>query len=243
MKNEYIRQCLDSQLVTNAKDFLNNGNLCSDKASLLPIVVKEDLSRTDQLIGEIRDEVGIIRDEIPNCPKAATLEKICDFYDEVKTKIASTGSFNITTAADEQNIRAMASKTGATAINAQNALSLYKGEIFERFAEPIILTPNNARLLQPQTSNIQLQTGVDYKLNNYPNPFNESTVIEATIPENTSGEIIITDVTGKQVQRVVLSTSKNKVELQGNELGYGIFFYSLYINSEYIQTKKLTRIQ
>ncbi|OFY96843.1 MAG: hypothetical protein A3K10_08685 [Bacteroidetes bacterium RIFCSPLOWO2_12_FULL_31_6] len=84
---------------------------------------------------------------------------------------------------------------------------------------------------------------MDYKLNNYPNPFNESTVIEATIPENTSGEIIITDVTGKQVQRVVLSTSKNKVELQGNELGYGIFFYSLYINGEYIQTKKLIRIQ
>lgn len=243
LKNAYIRQCLDSQLVTDAKDLLNNGNLCSDKASLLPIVIKEDLSRTDQLIGEIRDEVSIIRDEIPNCPKAATLEKICDFYDEVKTKIASTGSFNITTAADEQNIRAMASKTGATAINAQNALSLFKGENIERFAEPIILTPNNARLLQPQASNIQLQTGVDYKLNNYPNPFNESTVIEATIPENTSGEIIITDVTGKQVQRVVLSTSKNKVELQGHELGYGIFFYSLYINSEYIQTKKLTRIQ
>ncbi|MBV6485208.1 MAG: hypothetical protein KFKLKKLM_01761 [Flavobacteriales bacterium] len=36
---------------------------------------------------------------------------------------------------------------------------------------------------------------------------------------------------------------ENKVELRGNELGYGIFFYSLYINGEYIQTKKLTRIQ
>lgn len=243
MKNEYIRQCLDNKLVNQAKDLLDNGNLCSDKASLLPIVIKEDLSRTDQLISEIREEVGIIRDEIPNCPKAATLEKICDFYDEVKSKIASTGSFNILSAADEQTIRVMAAKTGATAINAQNALSLFKGENIERFAEPIILTPNNARLLQPQTSNVQLQTGVDYKLNNYPNPFNESTVLEATIPTNTSGEIVITDVTGKQIQRVVLNNTENKVELRGNELGYGIFFYSLYINGEYVQTKKLTRIQ
>lgn len=243
MKNEYIRQCLDNKLVNQAKDLLDNGNLCSDKASLLPIVIKEDLSRTDQLISEIRDEVVIIRDEIPNCPKAATLEKICDFYDEVKSKIASTGSFNILSSTDEQNIRAMAAKTGATAINAQNALSLFKGEDIERFAEPIILIPNNARLLQPQTSNAQLQSGIDYKLNNYPNPFNESTVLEATIPTNTSGEIVITDVTGKQIQRVVLNNTDNKVELRGNELGYGIFFYSLYINGEYIQTKKLTRIQ
>ncbi|HRP59509.1 MAG TPA: T9SS type A sorting domain-containing protein, partial [Vicingus sp.] len=160
-----------------------------------------------------------------------------------KSKIASTGSFNILSSTDEQNIRAMAAKTGATAINAQNALSLFKGEDIERFAEPIILIPNNARLLQPQTSNAQLQSGIDYKLNNYPNPFNESTVLEATIPTNTSGEIVITDVTGKQIQRVVLNNTDNKVELRGNELGYGIFFYSLYINGEYIQTKKLTRIQ
>jgi type IX secretion system substrate protein len=78
-------------------------------------------------------------------------------------------------------------------------------------------------------------------LNNYPNPFNENTMIEAVLPENSTGEIVINDVTGKQIKRIALTEMENQYEVKGDELGFGIFFYSLYVNGEYVKTKKMTR--
>ena len=54
---------------------------------------------------------------------------------------------------------------------------------------------------------------------------------------------MITDVTGKQLKRVMLTETNNQVEVNGEELGYGIFFYSLYINGELVETKKMARMR
>ena len=59
----------------------------------------------------------------------------------------------------------------------------------------------------------------------------------------TTGKIKITDVTGKQLKSLSLNKGNNQIELNGNELGYGIFFYTLYINDEFIETKKMVRIR
>ena len=59
----------------------------------------------------------------------------------------------------------------------------------------------------------------------------------------TTGKIMITDVTGKQLKHLSLNKGNNQIELNGNELGYGIFFYTLYINDEFVQTKKMVRIR
>ena len=143
----------------------------------------------------------------------------------------------------------MALSNSAVAVNAQNALALFKGETVERYAEGIVLNTPAGRpsgggdeAANSESPNQQLATS-NYQLNNYPNPFNNNTVIEVSIPVNTTGQLVVTDVTGKQLKKIVLNQANNQIELKGADLGYGIFFYSLYINGKFVQTKKMIRMR
>jgi len=68
-------------------------------------------------------------------------------------------------------------------------------------------------------------------------------MIEVTLPENTNGRIVITDVLGKELMQFNLTQENNQIEIEGNQLGYGIFFYSLFIDEELVKTKKMTRMR
>jgi hypothetical protein len=181
-----------------------------------------------------------LRAENPSCPKADDIDYICDFFTYVKNKASNSGNFNELTHAEKQTMQALSVTSGPAAINAQNALTFFEGENFERRAEPIIVVSNSNRLSNPELPISQQATNY-YQLNNYPNPFNENTMIEAVLPENSIGEIVINDVTGKQIKRIALTEMENKIEVIGNEIGFGIFFYTLYVNEEYVKTKKMTR--
>ena len=243
LKNELIRYYLDLQLYSDVRNKLNDDQTTADKAALLQLLAKTEPTTADQLITELRADATELRIENPTDEKANDIDHICDFFTCIKNKAATSGNFNELTATEEQTMHTLSTTSGPAAVNAQNALAFFVGENFERRAEPIILPSNNTRLSQPSTSNLKSPTGNDYQLNNYPNPFNENTFIEATLPENTEGEVVINDVTGKEMKRISLSEWENKFEVKGNELGNGIFFYTLYINGEYVQTKKMTRIQ
>jgi type IX secretion system substrate protein len=183
-----------------------------------------------------------LRIENPTCPKADKIDKICDFFDQVKNGIVQAGSFNSLDAVQEQAMRDIKLTGGAIATNATNALRLFKNENVSKFAEPII-TGSSARIIAPNTVPEPSELAAIYNLNNYPNPFNENTVIEVTIPENTKGKLLITDVVGKQLMEIELTQQENKLEINGNKLGYGVFFYSLYINKRFMITKKMTRMR
>jgi hypothetical protein len=91
-----------------------------------------------------------------------------------------------------------------------------------------------------------------YKLGqNYPNPFNPNTKIKYDVTANGKGQtadvkLIIYDVLGKTISVLVnehQKPGKYEVDFKGNEFSSGIYFYSMYINGEKIDTKMMALIK
>ena len=61
------------------------------------------------------------------------------------------------------------------------------------------------------------------------------TTIKAIIPKESVGEIVINDVVGRRIMEIPLTEPENSLEINGNNLGFGVFFYSLYMNLSVIQ--------
>ncbi|MFZ4591145.1 MAG: T9SS type A sorting domain-containing protein [Ignavibacteria bacterium] len=74
--------------------------------------------------------------------------------------------------------------------------------------------PNNFKLLQ-----------------NYPNPFNPITNIEFSIPKTSLVSLVVYDITGKEIKRilnnVIYNAGNHKILFAGSELSSGIYFYKL----------------
>jgi len=91
------------------------------------------------------------------------------------------------------------------------------------------------------TSNIELLS--DFKLfQNFPNPFNSSTIISYHLSKSGSVNIKVYDISGKEVVTLVnniQSSGYYKVTFNSGALSSGIYFYSLSINNEKLQVKKM----
>jgi hypothetical protein len=82
---------------------------------------------------------------------------------------------------------------------------------------------------------------------NYPNPFNSKSNIKYKISKKVKGQtskvkLIVYDITGKQVTTLVdkeQEIGEYNIMFDGNNLGSGIYFYSLYANGVIVGTKKL----
>ncbi len=73
---------------------------------------------------------------------------------------------------------------------------------------------------------------------NTPNPFNESTTINYTLPDTyTKAELFIFDMNGKQEKSFALQGEP--VELNGYSLEAGLYIYSLVVDGEIIDTKRM----
>jgi len=86
---------------------------------------------------------------------------------------------------------------------------------------------------------INTHTGENYKLNqNYPNPFNPNTIINY--------ELRITNVSGIEV-KVLVKERQNSgnytIQFDGSGLPSGIYFYSLFIDGERVDTKKMVLVR
>ena len=83
---------------------------------------------------------------------------------------------------------------------------------------------------------------VEYKLlNNYPNPFNPSTVISYQLPANSPVTLKIFDVLGREIATLVNKQQQPgnyKINFNANNLASGIYFYMLKAGN-FIQTKKM----
>jgi hypothetical protein len=81
---------------------------------------------------------------------------------------------------------------------------------------------------------------------NFPNPFNPSTKIEYSIPNNSQVNIIIYDLMGKEVKTLVNDTKKvgqyqvkwSGTDDSGQSVSGGIYFYKLQAG-DFIQTRKM----
>jgi hypothetical protein len=87
---------------------------------------------------------------------------------------------------------------------------------------------------------------MDYELlQNYPNPFNPVTVIDYSIKEEGNVELIVYDVLGKVVEKLVEErkiAGNYSSQFDASKLSSGIYFYSLRVN-DFVATKKMLLIK
>jgi hypothetical protein len=77
-------------------------------------------------------------------------------------------------------------------------------------------------------------------LRNYPNPFTDETTIEVIVDDKINNpELIIYDMVGKSVNIIKLSNGFNQVNLSGNSLIQGIYYYSLVSEEKRLATEKM----
>jgi hypothetical protein len=97
----------------------------------------------------------------------------------------------------------------------------------------------------PLSSNPPVSPTV-YKLeNNYPNPFNPATTISFSIPKTSLTKLIIYDVLGREVTRLVnqvMNPGEYKVQFNGTNLSSGVYFYRLEAG-EFVSVKKMLLIK
>lgn len=75
---------------------------------------------------------------------------------------------------------------------------------------------------------------------NTPNPFKEQTIIRFKLSDNVQdANICIFDMTGKTLKKMPISSDMDSVSIGGYELGEGMFLYSLIINGQVIDTKRM----
>ena len=77
---------------------------------------------------------------------------------------------------------------------------------------------------------------------NAPNPFKNETTIEYFVPENaTSASIYIYDMTGAQLKEFKINSKGNdKLTIKGSEFKAGMYIYSLIVDGQLIDTKRMT---
>ena len=80
-----------------------------------------------------------------------------------------------------------------------------------------------------------------YSIGNYPNPFNPSTIIQYTLPENDFVTLKIYDMLGKEISTLVKekkSAGTYNVEFDASRLPSGVYIYSIVTN-KFRQSKKM----
>ena len=81
-------------------------------------------------------------------------------------------------------------------------------------------------------------------LSSKPNPFNESTIIKATIAEKTQNAfVVVTDMLGKEISRYPLQQGDNEITFNASEVNQQVLFYSLIIDGVKIKTNKMILIK
>ena len=75
---------------------------------------------------------------------------------------------------------------------------------------------------------------------NTPNPFKEQTTIRFSLADDvTDAAICIFDMTGKILKKLPVSPGETSVKINGWELGEGMFLYTLMVNGQEVDTKKM----
>lgn len=74
---------------------------------------------------------------------------------------------------------------------------------------------------------------------NYPNPFNPATKIAFTLPEASQVELVVYDVMGREVRRMVtasMEAGRHEVRFEAADLASGVYIYRLHAG-DYQETR------
>ena len=103
--------------------------------------------------------------------------------------------------------------------------------------------PINEQVSKQATSKTFQLTTNNIQLSNYPNPFNNSTIIDYEIWQNyTNAELRITNVLGQTLFTQKLNKPIDKIQIDGATLSNGIYYYSIIIDGTVSQTRSMSVI-
>ena len=81
---------------------------------------------------------------------------------------------------------------------------------------------------------------------NYPNPFNSSTKISYSLVRKSHVKITIYDILGKEVSvpvNGVFNNGKYYLDFNANNLASGLYFYTMYLDGNLLETKKMILVK
>ena len=94
-----------------------------------------------------------------------------------------------------------------------------------------------------KTENSIKEDIVSYLGENYPDPFSGNTIIPYYLPENDKGEMVIRDVTGREINRYNLQDGDNELNIYSRDWQCGIYFYGMVINGTAVECRKMIKVE
>lgn len=129
---------------------------------------------------------------------------------------------------------------GYLAINYIELIPLLIQSIKELKAEVDQLTSGAIRL-QSATSSDDI-SGISHAVlyQNIPNPFTDRTEIKFTLPDQaTHASICIFNMQGTMLKQIQVSSQQPSVTINGSELSAGMYLYSLIVDGQLVDTKRM----
>jgi len=89
--------------------------------------------------------------------------------------------------------------------------------------------------------NIQLNDSSAYLEQNQPNPFNTNTLIKYNIPAGTKDALVnVFDMNGQLIHsEVITRTGMGEIQLKAGTVAAGTYSYSLIVNGNVVDTKRM----
>jgi hypothetical protein len=114
-----------------------------------------------------------------------------------------------------------------------------RGGTWEALIDDTTNSDNSKKMMEPENQVTQFSTS------NYPNPFNPSTLIRYSIPQNTFVKIRVFNTLGQEIMELVndyKAMGNYEVSFDGSNLSSGIYFYRIEAGN-YVEMKKLVLIK
>ncbi len=133
---------------------------------------------------------------------------------------------------------------GSKVINYMEMIPLLVQSINELNAEVKELksqaSGGKARSMRSATSIETTSLAGNVLYQNSPNPFKETTTIRFSLaPDAKDAAICIFDMQGKMLQKRSVSVNETSLNLNGYELGAGMYLYTLIVNGQEVDTKRM----
>ena len=77
----------------------------------------------------------------------------------------------------------------------------------------------------------------------FPNPNNGLMTIEYENFSNENAQMFIYDLNGKEIKNISLPNELDKIDLNFSDISEGMYYYSLYLNGNFLQSDKLIIIR
>lgn len=125
-------------------------------------------------------------------------------------------------------------------VNTQNSKIAYLQSQISNCCTQII---SEKSLINNEAAILSNTTAILYQ--NVPNPFNQQTNIQYSVPTiSLSASIMVFDLTGKLIKTFPVTVFGNAaITINGNELSPGMFVYSLIVDGKIIDTKRMILTQ